>query len=134
MDAIDPLDSDIAPVEHVSRWPAFTAFLVAWCMPATCARRLTRLPLVRAFAVHLVAAILAALAIVFFIAFAADRGPLVSFLTFAPFADALDTLAAGFLRRPRKAPFALVSTPVFVGLVFLVVALLSPPWGTGFLR
>ncbi|UCD28087.1 MAG: hypothetical protein JSV03_13465 [Planctomycetota bacterium] len=110
-------------------WPASMVFLTAWLMPATTTLRTNHVSLKRAYTVHIIAALITFMLIMFFIAWDEADEP-VTFL------GILDTLASNICglfeidpRFQKESILIILSTILLIEIGFIVLALLVTPWG-----
>jgi hypothetical protein len=110
------------------RWPAAAALLTAWILPATTARRTAHTSLLVAWSVHLFAAGLTFLVVVFLVGWN-DAGA----ASWYAFADALDSLIRDAKRELRYVGhlfvLSVVLTAVAIELGLAMIALFIAPWG-----
>lgn len=118
---------DAAPAAVYRPWGALPAVLVAWLLPSTAARRTARLPLWRAFAVHIVPVILAVLTVISLFAFSEwlDRDEPFHQLVFEVFDDISDMA----IMNPIQFIVVLIVIVLSIEIGLLVLGLITTPWG-----
>jgi hypothetical protein len=118
-----------APEAEPARWSAWMAFLTAWCLPATTARRTNHTHLAEAFAIHLASALLVFLLLCLFIGVAEVAGPVGIVGALVGMLKVLDDVLGDFARNPKETTLVLAGSAIFIELGFLALALLITPWG-----
>lgn len=116
----------VPPGPDEPRWPAIASLAMSWLRPATNARRTLHVPLRRAFAVHLLAAVLTVVA-VFMVAANMSFGESMSY------EERLFRLISEVVEEYARWPLETTLATIFVSLLieagFLALALIVSPWG-----
>lgn len=128
---VNPAARDVSDAPDVlangqRRWPAAAAFVTAWWLPATTARRTEHVRLSRAYAVHVVAAVLAILLLTLLAACRASDA-----LTGVPatLRVMIGEFAGDVARGPGRFVLVFVAGVLIVELGFASLALIIMPWG-----
>ena len=108
---------------HEKRWPAAAAFLTAGLLPATTARRTGHVPLGWAWALHVLAALAAALLAPFLQDF--STGDVAGH----NLAYAVNAMGDAYARAPEVFAVSEAAACLSIELGFVVLALLVMPWG-----
>jgi len=119
--------------ESEKRWPAWMAFLTAWLLPATTATRTGAVSLKKAYAVHIIAALLTV--ILLFALVAVTNMPSNVTITLSglkhEFGDVCHDIVREFKRNSKEIIFIMMSFALSIELGFVILALLLTPWGAG---
>ncbi len=111
------------------RWSIGLALLTAWLLPATTARRTAHVSLPGAWALHLIAALLTFVLIMFLVAWSKADGALSIGPIVSEFQEIVREIATARQRQPIRFPFAVMGVGLLIEVSFLGVALLVMPWG-----
>ncbi|MHC4442161.1 MAG: hypothetical protein ACYTF1_05030 [Planctomycetota bacterium] len=127
MTTIDTTPDNIADTDRP--WPAWMTFYTAWLLPATTAKRIKNISLVWAFVIHLIAALLTILLIMFLVACDETYKHPVAIYVWPEFVDVIQATSRELSRAPREILYAICVLIILIELSFIALALLIAPWG-----